>query len=370
LQIVVWLVVCAILATIVYWLLNKAIPEWSELWRDDPGGASLPPYQSTALNCKFAHPGKSWKTEESAKCFGYPSLLGMRRTEPNAWLTLAAKDYKTTMPRDAELFDEAIRRLTDYFQHLEWNQKPDDKLAEQRAQHFTFQGVINHVVMQGDCYMFGYKGIGYWLVTWAPAESAATSKEEFDELRKGLTLLKEREGWTIQRPPVRVFRGEQASYSLKDSEGLWEPWSKPKDMDPAGDILLEAKDKVEAQAVDRSARLLVMVLPKENSLADAVKAARKHLEEQHRGNYPATTMEVIRDQEGPQDRDGLVGEVGGHVVKLHVKNTQARERLVVLAVVSLPQQIVAIQCECDWKRRSLWEADFAQILGTFSLKVD
>jgi hypothetical protein len=36
--------------------------------------------------------------------------------------------------------------------------------------------------------------------------------------------------------------------------------------------------------------------------------------------------------------------------------------------VSQPDQVIAIQCECDWKRCSVWEADFKQVLKTFSLK--
>jgi hypothetical protein len=349
------------------WLINMAIPWYRKQLAYDNQGPSSPSMSSPALNCQFTLPGKSWKEDPAARLFGVASVVALRRTEPNGWLNIAARDYKTRAPRDAELVDEAIERLGGFFKNVGWSQKSDDQVAGQRAQHLAFQGDANQVVMQGDCYILSSKGIAYWIALWGPAELAASSREEFDEVRRGFSLLKEREGWTEKRPPVVIFEGNKARYWLRDTEGIWEEWRQPRDADALADMLIQAKDKVESKN-DRMARVLVLVLQRHADLPEAVKAARAHVTAQQRDQYPETTLDVILGADGSRDRDDMVGEVRGHVLKLHVKNTKVRERFLVLAVVQVPEGDLVIQCECDWKRRSLWEADFKQLLSTLSLK--
>jgi hypothetical protein len=352
---------------LVLWLIHSVIPWWTQQLGYGPRSSATPVFVVEQFNCQFAEPGPHWKRDDKAKVFGRASLVGMRRTDPNGWLVLAAQDHKTRTPRAAEVTDDVLRRLADVFKNLEWNQMDDDCLAEQRAQHLIFQGDVNHVRMAGDCYVLVFKGISYWFTVWGPAESAEESREGFRELRKGFALLKERDGWTEKRPAVVTFLGEKVPYSLRDTEGIWEKWNQSADADPAADLLLQAKDQIETKH-DSLARVLVLVLDKQPDLPSAVKSARAHLESQQRQIYPNTNVEVVLSTAGAEDHPANVGEVPGHMVKLHVKNTEGRERLVLLAVVNQPNKLLVIQCECDWKRRSR-EADFTQLLGTFRLKV-
>jgi hypothetical protein len=155
---------------------------------------------------------------------------------------------------------------------------------------------------------------------------------------------------------------------LRGIKGLWDEWGQPEQVDAKADLVILAKDRMKDKQVDKMAQITVMILEAQKDLAEAVKAARAHVEEQHKQIYPATTMAVLRDAEGAQDQDMPVGNTAGHVVKLHVKNGQVRERFLVLAAVRQPEQVIAIQCECDWKRRNSWEADFKQVLRTFNVK--
>jgi hypothetical protein len=350
------------------WLLvEKLIPWYREQLGDGTKSAAAAVDSFPLMNFQFTYPAKPWTKDDKAKIFGVASLVGVRRTEPNGWLTLGAMDYKTRTPRDAEVMDDLIRRLAETFAGFEWTLQKDGELGAQRAQRLAFQGDLNHVRMLGDCHVLTYKGIVYWMTVWGPAESAESSREEFGELTKCFALLKERGGWTEKRPPVVTFAGEKVPYSLRDKEGIWEKIDQAKEVDVAADLLIQGKDSLESR--DRMGRVVVLVLDKQPDLATAVKQARAHLEEQQRHLYPATKTDVVLGPEGAEDRAGSIGEVPGHIVKLHVKNTANRERFVLLAVVQLPEHVLAIQCECDWKRRSLWEADFKQLLGTFSLKV-
>jgi phage FluMu protein Com len=349
------------------WLKNSVLPWYQQQLAYDNTPAPSPNVNSPTLNCQFALPGKAWREDATARIWGGASVVALRRTDPSGWLNLAAVDYKTRNPRDGELFDGAIQQLGAFFKNFGWSQKPDDEVAGQRAQHLAFQGDANQVLVQGDCYAFAARGIAYWLVLWAPAKSAPATREEFEELRRGFSLLKERETWEERRPPVVVYEGARARYWLRDTAGLWEEWRQPKDADPQADLLLQARDNAQAKD-DRMARVLALLLKKQPDLPVAVKAARAHVAAQQREQYKETVIDVVLDAAGPQDRDEAVGEVSGHIVKLHVKNTKVRERFVVLAVVQLAENDLAIECECDWKRRSLWEADFKQLLSTLSLK--
>jgi len=331
----------------------------------EPAGAG---FTFKGLNCHYNSPSKDWKREETAKPLGVATQLTMQRTNPNGWLALAAQDFKTRAPRDAEVVDDNIQRLGIHFQNLETNFLADEEVAGQRAQHLAFQGRVNQVLMSGECYLFASKGIVYCLAVWGPVDSAQSFREEFAEVRKGFTFLKEREGWTEEQPEEIQFDGKRASYSLRGIKGLWDEWGQPEQVDAKADLVILAKDRLEDKQVDKMAQITVMLLEPQKDLVDAVKAARAHVEEQHKQTYPATTMAVLRDTEGAQDRDMPVGNTAGHVVKLHVKNGQVRERFVVLAVVRQPDHVIAIQCECDWKRRNSWEADFKQVLRTFNIK--
>ena len=364
-------VVLAVAGLGVWWLVALAIPWYREQWGSGPNGASSSLVTSKPANCQFTIPAsKKWAKDEAVRPFGVATLVGMRRADPNGWLSLAAHDYGRTMPRQAELVDMTVHRLEDSFRNLEWNQRAEAPMGGQRALHLVFQGLANHVLMSGDCYILAYKGIVYWFVVWGPVDSAELSREEWDEARKGFALLKEREGWKENPPEEATFRGTKAGYVLRDTQGgLWKDWPKPADFDPAADMLLQAEDKEDAKGVDRKGRAAVLVLEPAGDLAQAVRNARAHVEKQQKQIYPATTMTVVLAPGGAEDAEAMVGDVKGHLVKLHVKNTAGRERLLWLAVVQQPEHVLVVECECDWRRRSLWEADFKNLLSTFSLNL-
>jgi hypothetical protein len=88
-------------------------------------------------------------------------------------------------------------------------------------------------------------------------------------------------------------------------------------------------------------------------------------------NYPDTVLAAVTDKEGHDvSRDGPVGMAPGHLAKLHVTNGENRERYVVLGIVSRPEGVVVLKCDCDWQRRDFWEQEFTALIGTFRLVKD
>jgi hypothetical protein len=343
------------------------VPKLRQLLEQDEGPTGQL-HTSREYNYSFLVPGKPWKQDDSLRVPLKANLLTMRRTDPNAWLALAAQDYKTRTPRDAEMLDEAVRRLGGYFKNFEWEQQGDVQVGNQRAQWLVFHGDVNDIHMSGQCYVLVHQGIAYWITTWAPAEYADMVAKDFNEIRERFTVLKEREGWTEKRGPTKIFRGGKAGYELRDTEGVWEKWPQAQDADAAADLFLQGKDPVEAKNITRMARVLVLVLEKQNDLDAAVKVARTHLEAHEKKDNPGATIELSADKEGEPGQPGPIGEVRGQLLKLSVKNADGRGRFILLAVVNLKEHVLAIQCECDMKRRSLWERDFSQLLSTLSLR--
>jgi len=111
--------------------------------------------------------------------------------------------------------------------------------------------------------------------------------------------------------------------------------------------------------------LVLLVKPQEGQAAETV--ARNYFEEQQKALYPKTRFEAATDRDKLQGQSAKVGNVAGHISRLHIFNSDTRQRYVVLGVAPDKEHIIVIKCECDWKRRSLWERDFEELIATFRL---
>jgi hypothetical protein len=294
------------------------------------------------------------------------NLFAIRRTEPNAWLALWAKDYKTYAPRDGQVFDEVSGRLLKFFTDLEYEQQPDVQLAGQRAMKLVFQGQAkDHGLMVGEAYLLVYKGIAYAILTWCPKDAQAQAFPEFDDLRQRFALQGYRDNWVDKRVPL-VFHGVQAGYTLRDTQAIWKKNKLLQDAFKA-DLAIEAIDPNLPDSLN-TASVRVQLQPKKADIAQAAAVARAELQKELLKEFPGTRIEVVTGTSGPLDREGLVGDQKGHIAKLHVLQGEGRERFVIVAVASAVEQTIALYCECPWEKRNLWERDFDQLLGTFRLK--
>lgn len=328
---------------------------------------SLGRHVSDKFNYSYDFPPLPWKMDGETKIAIGSNLFVIRRTGPDAWMTLMAKEYPTT-PRDGQMFDEFYRRMEKYFTDLEYEQHPDGQLAGQRAMRFVFQGKVKDVgQIVGEAYLMMYQGIGYALLTWAPGDVVTEAAKEFDNLRLGFGLLTNRETWVDKRQPAS-FQGTKLAYTLRDNQAIWKQNADYMELFKA-DLALEAIDPTIPDARTNTAIVLVFVHQgKQASLTAAAALARRELEKEHKKDYPDTKMEVITAASGPLDRDAPVGDRQGHIAKLHVINGENRQRFVVLASAPAGDATVIVQCECPWERRSLWERDFDQLIGSFRLK--
>ena len=329
---------------------------------------------SQSNNFRFSLPGKPWRRDTSIELKLHVNL-GMRSPERNNCMGLFFKDYKTRLPSDAEMVDEALTKLRAYFQGVEWERKPrDDKitLGGRPALSLEFVGEDSeHVPMNGECYMTAYHGFAYWFFTWAPDDdNKDTSRAQWEGLRERFAVLDARKGWTEKPPETEKVQGKKAKYQLTYVKGLWTRKSAPEDYDPLADLVLQGDEPDPSRKTHSSKRATfqLLVLPKQENLQAAVAAARAYVLTREKAEYPKTTSQPIKDKNGGEvDRATDSGNEHGHLSKLDVQNTEDLRRFLVLAVVNRPEGVLLLVGDCLWERRDFWDQEFTPLLK--SLKV-
>jgi hypothetical protein len=343
------------------------------IWKH-AGSADAPGevHESKLFNYRFSLPRRDWKPDQEAK-LALDANLALSRKEPNAWLAIIAQDYKTRTPRDAELHDEALRRLGKHFQGLEWEKGSNVELGGQTARQLQFVGDVNQVRMSGTVLMLTRHGYGYWFITWAPEERRELVEDGWSDLRQGFAFLNNRDGWSPRRPKQLPVAGVKAAYELTYTEGLWEKqaldgYGENADLALRGDDPTKDKKTGEAGTAATRATVIVLVIPgKVADVKAAATRARDYFLEKQKELYQETKVDVVEDKNGPRDGPADIGASRGWMTRLRVRNADTRELYVELATVALTDGILVIQGECQWERRGYWEQEFAALLSTFQL---
>jgi hypothetical protein len=112
-------------------------------------------YDSPFYNYRFAMPASAWKGDldhQIKTTFKAPVTL--RRMNPNSWLTMALAKTEKRTPQEAELLDEGVRRLREYFRNMEWEQMQESRgkpptLGGQPAVRIVFTAEANDIPMTG-----------------------------------------------------------------------------------------------------------------------------------------------------------------------------------------------------------------------------
>jgi hypothetical protein len=155
--------------------------------------AVVPSHESKEFNYRFIFPDRVWKKDDQARLHVKANCLAMRRTNPDAWFALAARDFKTRNPEKEELVKEAVQRLGSYFKQFEWDPAPDSSLAGQPAWTLKFQGQADNTLMRGECYMIVHKTTAYWFTTWCAVKETSSLDSEWEKIRGNFILLDAKE---------------------------------------------------------------------------------------------------------------------------------------------------------------------------------
>jgi hypothetical protein len=329
------------------------------------------------LNCQFNPPGAPWKADRNIRLKLHVNL-GLSRDKPRNNLGLFVKDYKTRSPSEAELVDEALGKLRAYLPTFEWELKPKNdgtRLGDRPALRLEFVGVdAEQVPVAGECCIVAHRGFAYWLFTWGPDEDKDALAPEWQALRKRFGLLNHREGWREQPRATDVVFGSKGSFRLSCARDLWKKKT-AQEYGPLADVVLEAFEPEPGSKphAGKAALFYVFVLPKTDSLKDAVTAARAYLDKRLREeeNHPRVNFETVKEKGGIEaDRDTDLGKLPGHLIRLHVTgdNDVGFDRYMVLGVVQRPEGDLVFVGDCHWERRDFWEQEFAPVLASLQAR--
>ncbi|HEV3236134.1 MAG TPA: hypothetical protein VGZ25_04045 [Gemmataceae bacterium] len=314
--------------------------------------------------------------ESALKTAGLKVRLAMKRSQPPAKLAILARDFEKeqTLP-DANLLDEVLRGMTKHFQSFEWQRKEDDSLGNKAAHRIEFQGDEDGYTMKGEVLMATHQGYAYWFLTWAPHAEKEDAEAEWPAVRQGFQFLNRREGYK-EKPRKRLaLSGTKAPFIIRYPEGLWE--KQPLEgYDRAADVALLGTDPAPGDGgvrhdAKRAATFQILALPNEADAQAGMAALEKRLlAKQKEDSFPNSKLEVIDEDVGGVERPFEAGGMTGLVRAARLKNSETRERYVLLAVLFLGDQMLAVIGECDWQRRAFWDQEFQDLLKNLEKKND
>jgi hypothetical protein len=362
-------------------LLGGAV--WGAIWvynyvkENDtgPATADLPGIKDTEQsNYRYLLPGGSWKPNPEVTAKMVVNFC-LSRNKPNNNLAVFCRDYTRRLPSEGEMIDTALTKLRSLLSPLEWERKPKSsiKLGNQPvAVHLEFQGTNPHgIEMNGEVLVIGYQGRGYWFFTWCPAEQIETLASEWIKLRDNFTLLNQKESWKETPRPRDTIGIPEIPYEVAFVKEVWKVQPPLKAADPNARVFLLGNDPGGPIHASKAAHFRLVLLDKAPGPKEAFDAAQKYVLEKEKEEYSETVITPTKNKDG-KDQISLtdIGDERGWLGKFQVRNTDARERYLVLATVAGTENTLVLLCDCDYGRKDFWDTEFAELIKSFKKKKD
>jgi len=302
--------------------------------------------------------------------------LALRHREKDVWIAFAAKDYGLQLPRSAEMLYQASLRLKKFFgESLETAEKVEQiELAGQAGHRLRFKG-YNRVNHHGECYMVARNGIGYWIFVGAPTlKEAQQGLTELQENGRGFTFFTDRRGWREQPPRTLTYNAERYPLSLSAIEGIYQKQPNGREFEETCELYLLGKYAREKDN-RKNSTVMVLVLPKQDNIKEAVKFARKYVEERRTGPKDFKYSHVPITPDGEEAKEGeaskeadKIGNKLGRTLEMKVMLGDDPVRYLLLAVVNEPDAVVVVWCESIWEHRQIWREDFRDLLSSVNIR--
>ena len=328
-----------------------------------------------AHNLSFEVPGSPWALDDDTRAkLGPPMILAFKRTEPDAFMAIGAKDFESREPRPSELRSAIDHLMEHNFEDITRTNIPEATfLGQPTASAFSFRATLKDSRVAGLAFATSYKGIGYWSISWAGERDAEEQSATFEAIRDKLKLEKSRENWTPKDHPVRTFGGHAVRYQVLDGEDIWkEPDAKDRPAtgeDPRGDLLLAARVKQKGADFFEEATLVTVLLDPDGS--DPLAQARKYVEERCSSEVKAANEKFVAkfiERSGAPEGDPPSNPVDtpAPVVRLQmtVQGASSSSKLVVISAIKVGDRVVVVHAYCAWTEKEMFEAKLMQIAGS------
>lgn len=360
-------------------------------------GDDTPKVRKARGNFAFDAP-RGWKQDRDVQ----QSMrvgLAMTRRKPRNHFALFYKDYQTRTPSDAELLDEALKKLRNHFAvvHYEDPFANKDKgrtgtLGGEPAITFPFVAKDkDEVEMTGETYVLTRQGYAYWFFFWGPdGEEIELLKDGWANVRDGFTLYDQRDGWKPQ-PRQSERHGSDSGYQLdyvtftpaSSGEGklaLWRKEENPKEYDAKCELALKGFEPTleaetgKARVVPYAGKLAtveVLILEFDGDQKNA-RAGYKFAEDyvlkkvQRERDRPDARFDPLTDKKtGKPQVEVDVGALRGQLSHLRVVLDVDNERYGLLAVAPLSgAKWLVVFCDCPFDRLDFWKQEFKAVIET------
>jgi hypothetical protein len=285
----------------------------------------------------------------------------------DVWLAIAVKDFGMQRPREAEMLQSGVDRLEQRFgENLELAPKAEPvELAGIAGQKLTFKGQRGAVVSMGECIMLSHHGFAYWIFLGGPkTEDVEPVIAELTRAETGLSLVTDRKGWREQPPKTESFASSDGALQVTAPEGVWEKSVPPNVEFETGTLLLLGRYRKEKDN-QKNAHLQVFTLDRQADLKEAMKQARDYVEKQRKEQNTSYKLEPVA--EAGQAELGIVEDVGnrrGRVAEMMLSLNDTPARYYMVAVISEPERVTVLLCDCVWKSRQIWRQEFLGLFKT------
>ena len=264
------------------------------------------------LNLKVQPFPAGWEEDASVRKPMDANVLGRKRSNPDGFVAVVAKDWVDVQPRAGELEELVRSRLRQGVSTLEMQPADGETWAGHPAQAVKFTGVIDDEQVRGEAYAIAHKGIGYAFFAWAPEANWANLRDELVAQREKVRPGQSREKWSPKRMNTETYPSEDGTYQLEDTDGAWlkgkpaDQWGpkekkfivEPDDLkgrDQKAVMAFQAeyqiRERGDAKRHAATAEALVVEL---DAKGDPLEAAKAHVIERIKKDYPPGNVPDIK----------------------------------------------------------------------------
>jgi hypothetical protein len=314
------------------------------------------------------------------------NILLRKRSNPDGWVAVAARDWGDRQPRAGEL-DEYFRgRLRIAFRTLETEPVEGQTWAGQPATAVRFTGNLDDFQVRGEAFAMAHKGIGYVFVAWAAEPNWAALRDELVGLKEKVRPAGFRDAWSEKRASALVYEGN--GFQIEDVDGAWllrkpaEDGKRPKHpddvlddvkaIDPAAVMALIARYQIrergDALRLSPVAHALVVELaPK----GDPLETAKAHAMERVKRDFADGPPEGLALEPLTKSPSGVALPTSGPAIgRFRLKNPKATgdEELWVISALVVGDKVIAVEANVLAKNASYVEEWMINLAGSLKAK--
>jgi hypothetical protein len=314
------------------------------------------------------------------------NILGRKRTNPDGYVAVGARDWSDREPRTGELEEMMRGQLQKAFDKAAIVAVEGQTWAGHPALSVGFTASKNDEHVRGEAFTISYKGIGYFFVAWASETNWAGLQSELTGIREKVRPAGFREKWAPKRLNVERYPSDDGRIQVEDIDGAWlkgkpgDQWpdkgkryvveaSDLKGEDPNAMMMLKAeyqfKERGDAKRLPAQANALVVELDKGG---DPLEAAKAHIIERIKKSYASATVPDVKLE--PLTKGTQLPTGGPAIGRFLFKDPLDKDNKVewVISAINVGNKIVAVETSVLEKHAAFVDEWMVHLAGSLKAR--